>query len=77
MEEFRRKWLGANICFGCKDGCAISTRMIDEMIEDIQKEIIKAKFQERNRIKSDLLRIADEIEGEELRYEVEQYFKTI
>ena len=35
------------------------------------------KKDERERIKSDLLKVADEIEGEELRSEVERYFKTI
>lgn len=35
MEDFRKKWLSSNICYGCSGGCAISSRMMDEMCNDI------------------------------------------
>ena len=43
-----------------------------------EKQNIDFAVEAREReIKSDLLKVADEIEGEELRSEVERYFKTI
>lgn len=41
-DGFRKKWLGANICYGCSGGCAISTQMMEEMANDISQAIQQA-----------------------------------
>lgn len=36
VRKFEKKWSGANICFGCNGGCAITTNMMNEMLNDIR-----------------------------------------
>ena len=61
LEEFERKWLGANICFGCTGGCAISSQMMEEMVNDISQALEQKDKEWREKVKS----IVPEAQNEE------------
>jgi len=67
-----KEWFEANYLDGDKiqDGQMLSSKLCFEAVEEAQK----AKMEE---IKSDLLKIADEGEYEDLRREVEHYFSNL
>ncbi len=75
--QVRWKYHGTfNVVCGALYPCSQHTSREDrkKWIDEIVASAVEARERE---IKSDLLKVADEIEGEELRSEVERYFKTI
>lgn len=70
QEENNKRWrLNDRLCehFGIEEG-----RKLDD---DLVDEVIKKSKEEREKVKADLLKIADAGEYEDLRREVETYFK--